>query len=388
MDSLTGDPLGSRYLSVAGSRTCLQVDCTSGFSGLTPTGLQRSLVCVLGLNTVLELSNLGLDKVVQHLVVNFASKLDHCRKWRFEVRLDLLSSLWVEIFTPQHGSLHILHLSFKDLDPGIVMSGLQPFRGYLSRLLARTCLQFRTFWRPYPRMTTFLATDNAPTSWRTHALDHGCVLYPPNLGRHEFPQGFSRESAQTHAPSHVGWTESCNPGPNNGQSWAVASKLGTFEREEASIFLHNTLATQVFPSSLLPPLLLQTRAILFPNNTLGPAAPPPPTEEEARLIRCQAASDILSIIPKPIARVFLAVSHARDDEDGAMRLEIEESMLSWTSDVEMNKYLVYSILEHVLVRLVPEMQHKTPSELLAERGVLVCGDAAGEDVVVTINGEK
>jgi len=71
-----------------------------------------------------------------------------------------------------------------------------------------------------------------------------------------------------------------------------------------------------------------------------------------------------------------------------MRLEIEESMLSWTSDVEMNKHLVYSILEHVLVRLVPEMQHKTPSELLAERGVFVGADAVGEDVVIAVNGEK
>lgn len=70
-----------------------------------------------------------------------------------------------------------------------------------------------------------------------------------------------------------------------------------------------------------------------------------------------------------------------------MRLEIEESMLCWTSDVEMNKYLIYSILEHVLVRLVPEMQDKTPSELLAERGVLVGAEAAGEEGVVAVNGE-
>ena len=153
-------------------------------------------------------------------------------------------------------------------------------------------------------------------------------------------------------------------------------------------FLHHTLATQIFPPSLLPPLLLQVRAILFPNNTLGPTAPPPPTEEEARLIRSQAASDILSIIPKPVARAFFAVSDAEGDENEAMRLEIEESMLSWTSDVEMNKHLVYSILEHVLVRLVPEMQHKTPSELLAERGVFVGADAVGEDVVIAVNGEK
>lgn len=70
-----------------------------------------------------------------------------------------------------------------------------------------------------------------------------------------------------------------------------------------------------------------------------------------------------------------------------MRLEIEESMLCWTSDLEMNKYLIYSMLEHVLVRLVPEMQDKTPSELLAERGVLVGAETAGEEGVVAVNGE-
>ena len=66
----------------------------------------------------------------QYLVVNVASRLEHCRKWRFEVRLDSLSNLWVEIFTPQSGTLHIPYLSLKDLDPGTVVSDLQPVWGY------------------------------------------------------------------------------------------------------------------------------------------------------------------------------------------------------------------------------------------------------------------
>jgi hypothetical protein len=166
-------------------------------------------------------------------------------------------------------------------------------------------------------------------------------------------------------------------------------------------FLYHTISTRVFSPSLLPPLLLQVRAIIFPNNSMGPPAPPPPSAEKARLIRSKAASDILSLVSRPVARTFFAVdsgsgaANANDDEENqefeSMRAEIEESILCWTDDVELNKYLIYSILDHVLLRLVPEMQGKTPIELLAERGVVLTNseaDADGEEVLVDLNGEK
>ena len=52
-----------------------------------------------------------------------------------------------------------------------------------------------------------------------------------------------------------------------------------------------------------------------------------------------------------------------------MQSEVEERMLGWTDDAEMNKYLIYAILDYVVLKLVPEMKDKTPSELLAERGI-------------------
>lgn len=55
--------------------------------------------------------------------------------------------------------------------------------------------------------------------------------------------------------------------------------------------------------------------------------------------------------------------------------EMEEDILDPFSDGNMNKHLIYSILELVVVRLVPEMAEKTPSELLDERGVTL---GAGE----------
>lgn len=135
-------------------------------------------------------------------------------------------------------------------------------------------------------------------------------------------------------------------------------------------FLYHTISSRVFSPALIPALLLQIRILVFPNNSLGPSPPPKPSPEEALQIRSQAATDILSLIPKPIARIFFAVEGDRPgNEEDSMRMEIEERMLGWTDDAEMNKYLVYTILEHVILKLVPEMKDKTPSELLAERGV-------------------
>lgn len=67
---------------------------------------------------------------------------------------------------------------------------------------------------------------------------------------------------------------------------------------------------------------------------------------------------------------FFAVDRASGAEDieKSMQSEIEERLLGWTDDAELNKYLIYAILEHIVLKLVPEMKDKTPSELLAERG--------------------
>ncbi|OCT53122.1 hypothetical protein CLCR_10895 [Cladophialophora carrionii] len=152
------------------------------------------------------------------------------------------------------------------------------------------------------------------------------------------------------------------------------------------------LSTRLFSAALIPPLLLQIRVLIFPNNSLGPPPPPPPSPEEARQIRSKAASDILSLIPQPVARTFFAVhgDGGIENETETMREEIEERLLGWIDDVEMNKYLVYAILEYVVLKLVPEMKDKTPSELLAERGVDILdfqeGEEATEKAKVKVNG--
>ena len=131
-------------------------------------------------------------------------------------------------------------------------------------------------------------------------------------------------------------------------------------------FLYNTLEQQVFVPSLIPLTLRNARAVIFPNNTLGPPAPPPPSEEEILQIRRKAAKDLLSLAPSTVKRTFFAT----DDEDEMVQV-VEEEVLDVFSDSNMNKHLIYGILELIIVRLVPEMAEKTPGELLAERGVEV-----------------
>ncbi|OAP58062.1 hypothetical protein AYL99_07152 [Fonsecaea erecta] len=154
-------------------------------------------------------------------------------------------------------------------------------------------------------------------------------------------------------------------------------------------FLYHTISTRLFSPALIPPLLLQIRVLIFPNNTLGPPPPPPPSVEEARKIRSKAASDMLSLIPKPVGKRFFAVQNAEnaEDEEMEMRIEVEERLLGWTDDAELNKYLIYAILEHVLLKLVPEMKDKTPSELLAERGVDLGPSGEGDKAEKWTNGD-
>ena len=98
---------------------------------------------------------------------------------------------------------------------------------------------------------------------------------------------------------------------------------------------------------------------------MGPPAPPPPSDEERVQIRRKAAEDILSFVPEPILRTFFAT-----DSKDEMLEEVEEDILDVFGNESMNKHLIYSILELIVVRLVPELAEKAPSELLAERGIV------------------
>ena len=115
------------------------------------------------------------------------------------------------------------------------------------------------------------------------------------------------------------------------------------------------------------------RATIFPGNKMGPPAPPAPTEEEALEIRRKTAEDLTGLVPDFILKTFFATNDKREILE-----EVEADILDCFSNENMNKHLIYGILELIIVRLIPEMAEKSPSALLAERGVVVDVDVAGE----------
>lgn len=129
-------------------------------------------------------------------------------------------------------------------------------------------------------------------------------------------------------------------------------------------FLYHAIETHVLPPSLLPIVLRSLRVTLFPKNSMGPPAPPTPSSEESVEIRRRTAKSILDPIPAFIAHTY----YATRDEDEIVKT-IEDDALCPFDDAYLNKHLVYSILELILIRLIPELGEQPISALLAERGV-------------------
>ncbi|KKK26443.1 hypothetical protein ARAM_004165 [Aspergillus rambellii] len=143
-----------------------------------------------------------------------------------------------------------------------------------------------------------------------------------------------------------------------------------------------------------------------------------PSGPEIALIRRKCAVGILSLIPRPIARHLLGISrsdssaesfsgpilknhnpdqeHDSDPEDSASPLNrtsaedtnvkdheeslllntIETDILDLFADEYSNKHLIYSILETVLARLLPELSDRSIAELMEDRGVFLNAAAA------------
>lgn len=129
--------------------------------------------------------------------------------------------------------------------------------------------------------------------------------------------------------------------------------------------------------SLLPLVLQNLRAALFPNNNLGPPAPPPPSIEERRQIKRNAAKSIFEFIPRFVTSKF----YNTNSEESAVD-QIETDMLDPFDDQYLIKHLAYGLLELILVRLIPELGEQSITDLLAERGVIwesVDEQLSGED---------
>ncbi|KAK1983713.1 hypothetical protein LZ30DRAFT_587866, partial [Colletotrichum cereale] len=160
---------------------------------------------------------------------------------------------------------------------------------------------------------------------------------------------------------------------------------------------------QRLDAAYLPALLRSIRAALFPNNAPGVSTMvAPSSDKELRALRRRCASAILARLPSWLANLYLggrglglrwrsgpasktapreigadtiansddgnsSDENGKDDGQQQMLSEIEQGILDVFSDEYCNKHLVYSILELILVRLMPELAEKGVVELWEER---------------------
>lgn len=174
------------------------------------------------------------------------------------------------------------------------------------------------------------------------------------------------------------------------------------------LFSH-TIRNRILDPSHLPVLLRSIRAALFPNNAPGtPTLVAPSSNCELRALRRRCASAIWGLVPTWLSRLYfsgrgggrlgsfvlgrfftgpssndsLDDAGDRDAESGVgggapdgdeqreldrILSEIEEGVLDVFSDEYCNRHLLYSALELILVRLMPELADRGVAELLDER---------------------
>ncbi|KAM3453501.1 hypothetical protein MY3296_003732 [Beauveria thailandica] len=129
---------------------------------------------------------------------------------------------------------------------------------------------------------------------------------------------------------------------------------------------------QLFSASHLPGLLRTLRGVLFPNNALGKSTlAPPSSDDEFVALRKRAAGALLGLLPTGVAKVYLG-SKSGDSPEAAAAQEDDmvdgmAHLLMVLNDEYCNKHLMYSVLELILVRLMPELSERGVCELWEER---------------------
>ncbi|KAF2009185.1 hypothetical protein BU24DRAFT_428716 [Aaosphaeria arxii CBS 175.79] len=125
-------------------------------------------------------------------------------------------------------------------------------------------------------------------------------------------------------------------------------------------FLSHTMRMHVFNPALLPILLRTIRATLFPNNALAPPRQVP-TAEEAKNIKRRCAATLLDLLPGKVAAALFNCT------DSMVQLQQVEEILDCLDDPYLNKHFIFSIVELIILRLVPELGERGIHELIEER---------------------
>ncbi|RMZ82592.1 hypothetical protein DV738_g1570, partial [Chaetothyriales sp. CBS 135597] len=150
------------------------------------------------------------------------------------------------------------------------------------------------------------------------------------------------------------------------------------ERKQTARYcgVFNLLAGLNHPSSSQPPVPLDQQPLCSTKHqtdstvrmTLrmerpSPAALPPSVNV--------TKIHLLSLIPNPIRQIYYATTSEEE-----MRQAVEEEVLQVFDDPSMNKHLLYSVIDLIIVTLLPELIDKTPADLLADRGVIIANSSS------------
>ncbi|KAL3495427.1 PXA domain-containing protein [Aspergillus germanicus] len=166
--------------------------------------------------------------------------------------------------------------------------------------------------------------------------------------------------------------------------------------------VNDTQTTTASGGSPITPDLIATTAGSSPSSADPQRRP---STAEIASIRRKCAVGILSLIPRPIARRLLGIStetgpgenltpaqspsHLHESEsalpqspwpsespkgsveESLLLSAIENDILDLFADEYCNKHLIYSIIETVLAKLLPELSDRSIAELMEDRGVFV-----------------
>lgn len=166
-----------------------------------------------------------------------------------------------------------------------------------------------------------------------------------------------------------------------------------------SRLLSDAIHRHILDPAGLPGALRNLRGAMFPHNAQGtPTLSPPSSDHELRAFRRRCAGAWGALVPRAVGRLYFGGSAtswlaawsgsggnttndednnggttgaagAVSDEDLDARIvtEIESDILDVFGDAYCNKHLMYSALELILVRLIPELAEKGVMELWEER---------------------
>ncbi|EME89070.1 uncharacterized protein MYCFIDRAFT_27626, partial [Pseudocercospora fijiensis CIRAD86] len=110
-----------------------------------------------------------------------------------------------------------------------------------------------------------------------------------------------------------------------------------------------TIQRRLLRASWLPSVLRAARVAVFPDNALAPARRPP-TSDEIADIRRECAETIVDTTPEVVRASFFATK----DRD-LMRDDVATE-LDLLADAYINKHLIVSVIELLVVRLFPELK--------------------------------